>query len=78
MRPIVVSTGQHRSVGCEVAMINPKDIYKATDGKIYSFSGYGGVENCSQCDDFNQVNEYDREDGLVVWFCKKCEDRLHL
>jgi ribosomal protein L24E len=24
------------------------------------------------------VNEYDREDGLVVWFCKKCEDRLHL
>jgi len=59
-------------------MINPKDIYKAIDGKIYSFSGYGGVENCSQCDDFTQVNEYDREDGLVVWFCKKCEDRLHL
>jgi hypothetical protein len=24
------------------------------------------------------VNEYDREDGLVVWFCKRCEDRLHL
>jgi hypothetical protein len=24
------------------------------------------------------VNEYDRDDGLVVWFCKKCEDRLHL
>jgi hypothetical protein len=24
------------------------------------------------------VNEYDREDGLVVWFCKKCEDGLHL
>jgi hypothetical protein len=65
-------------VGRAFAMINPKDIYKATDGKIYSFSGYGGVENCSQCDDFNQVNEYDREDGLVVWFCKKCEDRLHL
>ena len=59
-------------------MINPKDIYKATDGKIYSFSGYGGVENCTQCDNFSQVNEYDREDGLVVWFCKKCEDRLHL
>jgi hypothetical protein len=65
-------------MGGALAMINPKDIYKATDGKIYSFSGYGGVENCSQCDDFTQVNEYDREDGLVVWFCKKCEDRLHL
>jgi hypothetical protein len=24
------------------------------------------------------VNEYDRDDGLVVWFCKRCEDRLHL
>jgi hypothetical protein len=24
------------------------------------------------------VNEYDRDDGLVVWFCKKCEDKLHL
>jgi hypothetical protein len=65
-------------MGGAFAMINPKDIYKATDGKIYSFSGYGGVENCSQCDDFTQVNEYDREDGLVVHFCKKCEDRLHL
>jgi hypothetical protein len=65
-------------MGGALAMINPKDIYRATDGKIYSFSGYGGVENCSQCDDFTQVNEYDREDGLVVWFCKKCEDRLHL
>jgi hypothetical protein len=25
------------------------------------------------------VNEYDRQDdGAVVWFCKPCEDRLHL
>jgi hypothetical protein len=25
------------------------------------------------------VNEYDRQDdGAVVWFCKLCEDRLHL
>jgi hypothetical protein len=25
------------------------------------------------------VNEYDRQDdGAVVWFCKRCEDRLHL
>jgi hypothetical protein len=60
-------------------MINPKDIHRATDGKIYSFSGYGGVENCSDCDDFTQVNEYDRQDdGLVVFLCKRCEDRLHL
>ena len=56
-----------------------KKIYTSPDGKIYSFSGYGGVENCSDCDDFTQVNEYDRQhDGLVMWFCKKCEDRLHL
>ena len=66
-------------MGGAFAMINPKDIQIATDGKIYSFSGYGGVENCSDCDDFDQVNEYDRQDdGAVVWFCKRCEDRLHL
>jgi hypothetical protein len=55
-----------------------KKIYTSPDGHIYSFSGYGGVENCSDCDDFTQVNEYDRDDGLVCWFCKRCEDRLHL
>ena len=55
-----------------------KKIYTSPDGNIYSFSGYGGVENCSDCDDFTQVNEYDRDDGLVCWFCKRCEDRLHL
>jgi hypothetical protein len=65
-------------MGGAFAMINPKDIYRATDGRIYSFSGFGGFMNCSDCDDDTMVNEYDREDGLVVWFCKKCEDRLHL
>jgi hypothetical protein len=45
---------------------------------IYSFSGFGGFMNCSDCDDDTMVNEYDRDDGLVVWFCKPCEDRLHL
>ena len=45
---------------------------------IYSFSGYGGHMNCSICDDDTATNEYDRDDGLVVWLCKKCEDRLHL
>jgi hypothetical protein len=59
--------------------INPKDIHIATDGKIYSFSGFGGVMNCSDCDNDTMVNEYDRQhDGAVVWFCKRCEDRLHL
>ena len=74
----MVSARQHRAMGGALAMINPKDIYRATDGKIYSFSGFGGFMNCSDCDDDTMVNEYDREDGLVVWFCKKCEDRLHL
>jgi hypothetical protein len=59
-------------------MINPKDIYKATDGRTYSFGGYGGVSNCGICDDDAQVNEYTRDDGLVVFLCKPCEDRLHL
>jgi len=55
-----------------------KDIYTATDGNTYSFSGYGGVSNCFRCDAFDQVNEYDRQGGLVVFMCKKCEDRLHI
>lgn len=44
----------------------------------YSFSGYGGVMNCSICDDDTQTNEYDRDDGLVVWLCGKCEDKERL
>jgi hypothetical protein len=44
----------------------------------YDFSGYGGVNNCTQCDAFHHVNEYVRDDGLVVWFCTKCEDKLEL
>ena len=60
-------------------MINGKDIYKATDGNIYSFGGFCGFMNCSKCDEDTMVNKYDREhDGLVVWFCKRCEDSLHL
>ena len=77
MHARLVCIGKRREMEA-TSMINPKDIYKATDGKIYSFSGYGGVENCSDCDDFTQVNEYDRDDGLIVFFCKRCEDRLHL
>ena len=78
MHTALVRIGKRRKMEA-TSMINPKDIYKATDGKIYSFSGYGGVENCSDCDDFTQVNEYDRQDdGLVMFLCKRCEDRLHL
>ena len=60
-------------------MINPKDIHIASDGRIYSFSGFGGVMNCSICDNDTMDNEYDRQDdGAVMWFCERCEDKLHL
>jgi hypothetical protein len=52
--------------------------WRSKDGFIYNFSGYGGMMNCSKCDAFDQVNEYNREDGLCVWFCKRCEDGLNL
>ena len=58
--------------------INKKDIFTATDGNTYSLSGYGGVSNCSRCDAYDQVNEYDRQDGLVVFMCQKCENRLNI
>ena len=57
--------------------INKKDIF-FVDGLTYHFSDYGGVSNCSRCDAYAEVNEYDRQDGLVVFMCKKCEDRLHI
>jgi hypothetical protein len=62
------------------SMVNNKDIYRSpVNGYIYSFSGFGGYMNCTDCDDFTSVNEYDRqEDGLVVWFCSKCEAKHHL
>jgi len=47
-------------------------------GHIYSFVGYAGVTNCDECDDDTMVNEYKRDDGLIVVFCKKCEDGKHL
>ena len=47
--------------------------------EVYSFFGYAGVANCDRCDNDTMVNEYDRQDdGLVVWFCEKCERKLHL
>ena len=45
---------------------------------IYSFDGYAGVANCDRCDNDTMVNEYKRDDGLVVALCEKCEDRLKL
>jgi hypothetical protein len=58
--------------------INPKDIYRSPDGHTYSFDGYGGAGNCSKCDNDTHINDYVREDGLVVAFCKRCEDGLKL
>ena len=56
------------------------EIYRSPiDRQVYSFSGYGGVENCSDCDAFVQVNEYNRlHDGAVMFFCKNCENKHHL
>ena len=71
--------GRYKDCGVKPMTINPRDIHIATDGKIYSFSGFGGFMNCSICDNDTAVNEYDRQDdGAVMWFCKPCEDRLHL
>jgi hypothetical protein len=63
-----------------MAEFNFDEIYRSpVDRHIYSFSGYGGVENCSECDLFVQVNEYDRiHDGAVLFFCKNCENKHHL
>jgi len=46
--------------------------------QLHSFSGFAGFMNCSDCDRDTTVNEYDREDGLVVYLCKQCEDKKHL
>ena len=56
-----------------------KDIYRSPiDGYIYNFSGYAGITNCSDCDAFTQVNEYDREDRHIFLLCKNCENKHHL
>jgi hypothetical protein len=57
---------------------NGKDKWVGLSTHQYSFSGYGGVQNCTECDDFTQTNEYDRRDGAVVWFCNPCSDRMKL
>jgi len=44
----------------------------------FTFVDYGGIDNCSQCDQFQEINEYNRDDGLLVAFCKSCEDKLGL
>ena len=56
-----------------------KDIYRSPiNGFIHNFSGYAGITNCSDCDAFTQANEYDREDHLVIFLCKNCENKHHL
>jgi len=44
----------------------------------FTFIDYGGIDNCSQCDQFQEINEYRRDDDLLVAFCKSCEDKLGL
>jgi hypothetical protein len=63
-----------------MANFNFDEIYRSpVDRHVYSFSGYGGVENCSDCDAFTQVNEYDRlHDGAILFFCNRCENKHHL
>ena len=78
MRANLVCHGFIRQMVATTMSINKKDIFTATDGNTYSFSGYGGVSNCSRCDAYDQVNEYDRQDGLVVFMCNKCENKLHI
>ena len=38
----------------------------------YEYAGFGGVTNCDECDDFTHIDEYNRNDGLVCFFCEKC------
>ena len=78
MRADLVCDGVIWQMVATAMSINKKDIFTATDGNTYSFSGYGGVSNCSRCDAYDQVNEYDRQDGLVVFMCQKCENKLHI
>jgi hypothetical protein len=44
----------------------------------FKFIDYGGIDNCSQCDQFQEINDYRRDDDLLVAFCKACEDKLDL
>jgi hypothetical protein len=78
MRALLVCINQRWKLEAAIMTINGKDIYVAPDGHIYSFSGFGGVMNCTRCDNDTMVNEYNNEDGAVVWFCKPCEELLHL
>jgi len=58
--------------------INRKDLWQSPDGHVYSFSGFGGFMNCTACDRDSMVDEYNREDGAVVFLCKSCENKLQL
>ena len=41
----------------------------------YKLNDYGGVDNCTLCDEYSQVNDYTRSDGRAVLLCPKCEKR---
>lgn len=78
MCALLVCINQRWIVEATSMTINGKDIDVAPDGHIYSFSGFGGFMNCTRCDNDTMVNEYNNEDGAVVWFCKPCENLLQL
>jgi hypothetical protein len=44
----------------------------------FTFIDYGGIDNCFRCDQFQEVNDYRRDDDLLVAICKSCEDYLEL
>ena len=63
-----------RDHGCEGGMT-----YQFVERWTYRMDGYGGVDNCSACDEFEPVHEFCRlEDGRVMFFCKDCQADLKL
>lgn len=53
--------------------------YQFVERWTYRMDGYGGVDNCSACDEFEPVHEFCRlEDGRVMFFCKDCQADLKL
>lgn len=40
------------------------------------FVDYGGVDNCSKCDKYDSVYEYNRSDGKVIFLCANCKPVL--
>ena len=41
----------------------------------YTFQDFGGVDNCAKCDQYTEVNEWLRNDGKSLLFCRTCRPR---